>query len=562
MSRGEKIRLTARYAVDLPRFLRSPVTAAEARRLISDALADRKRSFLDLVERGVYAYRGSPYRRLLAQASIELGDVERLVRQNGVEGTLERLHDAGVHVSLEEFKGRRPMVRQGLELPVTPQDFDNPLATAHLQRRTGGSRSVGRHVSTDLRLLAHEAAHHRLLLDSLGLAGSPMAIWSGPPHWSARVAFRHLKAGETVDRWLIKAPLPGAHRRVTTEFALRYAVGVSRLVGPGTLAFPEYVPIAAVDDVAQWLASQTATGRPALLETPASTGVRVCLSAADQGHDISGTWFRFSGEPYTHAKAAVVSQASARAVCHYSAAEVGRIGVACAAPTELDDVHVLTEKLGVLQRPRRLQGGQTVPSLHITTLMTSTPVLMLNVEVDDYGVLETRPCDCPLGELGLVQHLHGIRSYEKLTGEGINFLGSDLIVLVEETLPARFGGAPTDYQLVEEEVGGLPRLGIVVNPRIGEIDEQALIEAVLATLSANPSNSGMAETWREGGTLRVLRREPYESGSQDPPSAPRHAQRGVTLPRLGSTLQPAAAAPAAAHGCSATFAPGGKSCSR
>src|SRR5437588_702070 len=124
---------------------------------------------------------------------------------------------------------------------VATADFDNPLAPAQLERRTGGSGGVGRHGSTDLRLLAHEAAHHRLLLDSLGLAGRPMAIWSGPPSSSARVAFRHLKAGETVDRWMIKRPLAAAGRRLITERLLRYTVGVSHLVGPGTLAFPESV---------------------------------------------------------------------------------------------------------------------------------------------------------------------------------------------------------------------------------------------------------------------------------------------------------------------------------
>src|SRR5207245_5670528 len=181
-------------------------------------------------------------------------------------------------------------------------------------------------------------------------------------------------------------------------------------------------------------------------------------AAPQQGLDISGTWFRFAGEPYTRAEAAVVSEAGAHAVCHYSVSEVGRVACACTTPTALDDVHVLTEKLAVLQRPRLLEGGRTVQALQLTTLMAICPKLMLNVEVDDYGVLETRACGCPLGELGLGTHLRDIRSYEKLTGKGINFLGNDLITLVDEALPARFGGSPTDYQLVEKEVGGLPRL--------------------------------------------------------------------------------------------------------
>ena len=323
------------------------------------------------------------------------------------------------------------------------------------------------------------------------------------------MAFRQLKAGGTVDRWMVKTPKPASRRRLMSEHRLRYAVAVSRLVGPGTLAAPEYVSAAV--DVAEWAASQVAAGRPALLETPASTGVQVCLAAIDNGLDISGTWFRFAGEPYTKAKAAVVARAGAYAVCHYSVSEVGRVANACTTPAALDDVHVLTEKLAVLQRPRLLEGGQTVRSLHLSTLMAICPKLMLNVEVDDYGVLDTRSCGCPLGELGLTTHLREIRSYEKLTGKGISFLGNDLVILVDEILPTRFGGSPTDYQLVEDEVEGLPRLGVVVSTRVSGIDESALVEVVLATVETNPANRAMVETWRKDRTIRVLRREPYET---------------------------------------------------
>jgi hypothetical protein len=53
--------------------------------------------------------------------------------------------------------------------------------------------------------------------------------------------------------------------------------------------------------------------------------------------------------------------------------------------------------------------------------------------------------------LGWTTHLRDIRSQEKLTAGGMTFLDTDLIRVLEEVLPARFGGAPTDYQLVEEE---------------------------------------------------------------------------------------------------------------
>ena len=122
-----------------------------------------------------------------------------------------------------------------------------------------------------------------------------------------------------------------------------------------------------------------------------------------------------------------------------------------------------------------------------------------------------RACGCPLGAVGLTTHLHGIRSYEKLTAEGNHFLGTDLVDLVERALPAQFGGGPTDYQLVEEEVGGLPRVSVVARPALGSLDEGEVVAAVIAYLAATPRNRLMADVWRDGGTLRLVRGEPTTS---------------------------------------------------
>ena len=79
---------------------------------------------------------------------------------------------------------------------------------------------------------------------------------------------------------------------------------------------------------------------------------------------------------------------------------------------------------------------------------------MLNVETDDYGVFYSEHCGCPIGELGFVQKMHSIHSYEKLTSEGVNFLGTEVVRLLEEVLPHRFGDHPIDYQIVEVEETG------------------------------------------------------------------------------------------------------------
>jgi hypothetical protein len=138
---------------------------------------------------------------------------------------------------------------------------------------------------------------------------------------------------------------------------------------------------------------------------------------------------------------------------------------------------------------------------------------MVNVDTGDYGTLTRRRCGCTVEQAGFETHLHGIGSYEKPTSEGMNFLASDLVGLVEDVLPRSFGGGPTDYQLVEEDDDALPRVSVIVNPSLGELDDGELIAAVLRVLSAGgEAQRMMADQWRAGGTLRVVRRAPYAVG--------------------------------------------------
>jgi hypothetical protein len=275
------------------------------------------------------------------------------------------------------------------------------------------------------------------------------------------------------------------------------------------------VPVGEAEHVARWLAAKKAEGRPAYLSTAASSGVRACLAALDRGLDIEGTFFRLGGEPFTAAKAGVIERAGCRAVGNYTLTEAGRVGIACAAPVALDDYHVATDKLAVIRRDRPVgRDGSSVGAFLLTTLVPSCPKLMINVDTGDYGTLVERDCGCPLGALGLRVHAVSVRSYDKLTSEGMTFTGLDLGEVVDEVLPRRFGGNPTDYQLVEEEVGGLPKVSVVASPRVGPLDEAAVAAAVLQSLrDGERVHAMMADVWRTAETLRVVRREPHETAA-------------------------------------------------
>jgi hypothetical protein len=510
-----EIGLFLRFLRAFPTFMKTPLAPDECRRRVDTKLASREASFLNIVDRAVFRQPHSPYLQLMKWAAIEPLQIRKWVDRLGIEGTLETLYDAGVYLTLDEFKGRKPIVRQGHELSTRKRDFDNPLSTPHFVSQTGGSRSSGDRIRLDLAHYAQDAVYDYFFLQAHDLMNRPYALWRPTPPWGAgiKALLSRAKLGLVVNKWFVQNDWKPTSRNWKHSLMTALAVYGGRLMGHA-LAAPERVRLGDAWRVARWLADQKRQGRAAWLNTNAASGVRVCMAALEKNIDISETLFRFGGEPLTPAKAKVVVDAGARAVCHYTMGEIGRIGIACGAPEKVDEVHILSDKIALIQRERTLTDGQKAQANIYTTLLSTCPSFMLNVESGDCGILERRQCGCLMGELGYDLHFHTIRSYEKLTSEGMNFLGSDLIRIVEEVLPKRFGGYPTDYQFLETEENGLPKVNLVVSPRVGLVEEDAIVAVVIDSMNAFINGSDdYAGRWREGNTLRVLRQEPSSTGA-------------------------------------------------
>lgn len=516
--------LFTRLARALPDYLREPLTADVLHATVRADLAGREARFLRVLRDGVFAlpaatYNGlpaSPYHALLRHAGVTFEDVERLVAAEGLDAALTTLHAAGVYVSLDEFKGRKPIVRGSLRLEMTSRAFDNPLAITHYAAQSGGSRSGGTRITIDLAHNARSAIYDHLLFETHGLLERPYVLWQPTLPYGAGVnaLLRYAKLGRRVDRWFSQHRTPGLGDGWQHGLLTRYILWAARVRGE-SLPRPQHVPLAEAERIAAYLATLAARGTPALVNSNASSGTRICLAARERGLDIAGTVLRLGGEPLTPARARVVAATGARAITVYGMGEIGRIGLPCADASEVDDVHLLLDKLAVIRPVRQGAGAAPTPVMVFSTLDGSTPKLMLNVESDDYGELGTRPCGCLLGGLGLTTHLHTIRSHEKLTSEGMNFLGHDLIRLVEEVLPAAFGGGPTDYQFVEDEdERGLPVVQLVISPRLGSFQDGQVL-ACLSNFMARLPGGGTAygDRWREAGALRVVRREPYTTSA-------------------------------------------------
>ena len=144
------------------------------------------------------------------------------------------------------------------------------------------------------------------------------------------------------------------------------------------------------------------------------------------------------------------------------------------------------------------------------------------MSLGDRADVSRRACGCPLETLGWRTHLATVRSFEKLTAGGVTFVDGALIRVLEETLPARFGGGPLDYQLVEEEgADGLPRVRLMVADRVGAVDTTRVMDTFRQALLQQSRSSALL--WQQGRWLEVERGERGRDGQGQgpPPRAPR-----------------------------------------
>jgi hypothetical protein len=512
----ENVLIGARFLRSLPGFLRRPTPPAEARAILRARFEGREANFLALVRRAVYGHAESPYRQLLELAGCEYGDMERLVSQEGLEKALHVLYRQGVYVTVDEFKGRRPAVRGSATLDVTAQRFRNPLAAFHVPARSGGSRSQGTPLLFDLDFIRGCGVNASLALEARGGANWVKATWETS---GAGARFRLLKYssfGTPPARWFsqIDPSTPGLDPIFRySELAMRMGSSVGAVPLPLATHAPLHDPLV----IARWMVEVLESGRTPFMFTFASSAVRLCQAAYEAGIDLQGAQLTLAGEPTTPARLATIRRSGATALPRYGSIECGPIGYGCLDPEHADDVHLLHDLHAIVQPSNSEGEAGRLPAnaLFITSLHHASPFLLLNVSMGDQATLVHRSCGCPMEALGWGTHLHSVRSYEKLTGGGMTFLDTDVIRVLEEELPARFGGAPTDYQLLEEEGDdGQPVLRLLVHPRIGPVETTAVADAFLQSIgSASNIDRLMEMVWRDASFLRVERSAPLTTHS-------------------------------------------------
>jgi len=435
-----------------------------------------------------------------------------MVRAQGTEETPPALPPGGVYLFFQEFKGWEPMVRGGQVIPVQASDFDNPYLSHYYQAESGGTTGAGTRVMIDLDHLADYSLHMLLAENAHGLFGVPTAIWYGvlPDGTGLQSILLGSRFGHVAQKWFTPITNQDLRQSLRHRLATQYIVAMGRLAGK-RMPWPEPLSLDRAVVAARWAAETVKAHGACLIRTHVSKALRVCVAAQEQGLDLTGTTFFGGGEPATAAKVRRLTQVGARWIPMYWFTEAGCVGQGCVRPADGNDIHFFKDGLALIQYPREVPGFEiTVPAFYFTSLLPTAPKLLLNVESDDYGVVEQRSCGCPLEAYGFTEHLRHIRSFRKLTGEGVTLVGGTMIHILEEVLPARFGGSPLDYQLLEEEdEQGLTRLSLLISPKIQIADEAAVVEAVLEALRQGGVAADSARAiWKQAKTLRVKRMEP------------------------------------------------------
>jgi hypothetical protein len=173
-------------------------------------------------------------------------------------------------------------------------------------------------------------------------------------------------------------------------------------------------------------------------------------------------------------------------------------------------MHIHRERVGLIQAGSAVNHGMPGKALLVTSLLPRVRLIMLNASVGDQAELVERPCGCPLESLGWSPKMHSVRSFEKLTAGGMTFFDTDAVKALDEVLPSRFGGDPTDFQLVDhEEPDGRPVLQLLVHPRLGTIDEGAVRDTFLQAIGPGAGAERlMAQVWQQAGLPTVVRTPP------------------------------------------------------
>jgi hypothetical protein len=507
MTLRDKLGHYHRIRKGMQEFLRTPLPSDWESR-IRMALDRRESTWLETLNKVVFSQPEHPYRKMFDLAGCTYSDLSQMVGRRGLEFALAELRRGGVWLDHDEFKGTTPIVRSGTEIPATPASFANPLVWGWFRGSSGASRSSGTVTTNGTEQLAHLTGYAALNIEEFQIRERPYVIVRPPLPSIAGLLFCMLysQAGCRVGPWFAFGGKvsDSLHYRALTN----YVVALARWHG-APASWPTHLPPDDFSPVARWIAGRRSRGIACTLQAVASTGVRVASAALEHGLDISGTLMFSGGETLTDSKRRVIESAGVAVYPAYWISEIGQIGHSCRHMNAGDSVHVFRDSVAVIGEPKQIPHAEVeVNSLLFTTLSACAPNVFINVEMQDAGILGERRCDCVFSKLGFTQEISDLGSYGKLSGHGMTLVGSDVVRILEHDLPARFGGGPGDYQLLEQEGSRQTELYLRVSPRVRVESTEAVKSHFLRLLREHHGGALASRVWEYTGALKVVIAEP------------------------------------------------------
>jgi hypothetical protein len=439
--------------------------------------------------------------------------VRAAVAADGLERALERLRDAGVYTSYEEWLGEVPVRRRGQEASFRPADFVNPLARPDFLAGTGGTRSGGIPIAWSFEALRRGVDPYLLRAETWGVGGAPAAIWlpAQPSAAGLATALLLAAAGAPPERWFTPAPSGSAAPRDRAVDRVLHLLARSAGV---RLPRPRAVSPARPDAVLEWCLTALRTSRRARLGAYTGSAVRLAGAARAAGVSLDGLVVATLGEPLGAERAAAIRASGAEPANGYGFMQKGTVAHACPACGD-EELHLLESEAALISRRRRAPGGEEVDAFCWSSLDPDSPTVMLNTENDDHGELrrDARPCECELGALGFDRRLVRVRGASKASAEGMTVRAEEFAELVGSVLPAALGGGPADFQFVQRGGGERPRITLRIDPAVGPVDEERTLELVRGALRRTAAGGLAGAVWEQAGTLALERVEPRRSRS-------------------------------------------------
>jgi hypothetical protein len=475
------------------------------RRTLLDNTRRRDERFLALVKPAIFDNPRTPFHHLLRWAGCEFEDLRAMVQADGLESALKKLHDSGVYMSNAENKGA-PITRGSQTFAYDSSATRNPASPNGMETTSSGSRSHGLATNASNEYRLYRSQYEKLFIDENVPAGSAVVTMQFTLPAPGGLLFSTILAmyGMRAEKWFATRG-PFYYRAATAAL-----VWEGRMLGRA-IPMPEYLPQNDYGPVARWIAAAKRSGRPTFLRGNASACTRVAAAALQAGLDIAGTVCEISGEAITDAKREIYGAAGMRAYPRYVVSEVGTLGAGCPHLSG-NSVHVYGDSVAIIsyRRPAPLLDTE-VDSLLLTSTNPIASRVYINLEVDDGGDIGAANCGCLHSQLGYTRVIRNVHSFGKLTGHSTTLVGTDIVRLLEAKLPARFGGAPGDYQLVERQGAAQVEMKLRVSPRAGVSDTAAVRTFFLDEVRTVFGGAVSLREWEHSGNFEVIVAEPLRT---------------------------------------------------